>query len=127
LDGGKSVRLEDLEKELEAYASLINRETKCEKTYKCPMRNCFECPLTVRTVRELVTGSVLIEKFAMSHYHDDSNEQFQRGLSFCVQEIIWELTKFDIKIRPQTLHRSLLMDPYNFSGEDVPVNKVSSY
>jgi hypothetical protein len=48
----KSIRVEDLENELEAYAPLIKCETKGEKTYyKCPMRNRFECPMIVRTVR----------------------------------------------------------------------------
>ena len=117
------VRSEDLENKLELYALLIKCETKCEKThYKCPIRNRFECPMIVRTVREVVTSSIPIEKCAMSHCHDDSNENFQRGLSFRVQESIREITKFNIKIRPRTLHRSLLMHPYNFSGEDVPIS-----
>jgi hypothetical protein len=72
-------------------------------------------------------GDALIETCTMSHCHDDSNEMFQRGLSFRVQESIREITKFNIKIRRRTLHRSLLMDPYNFSGEDVPISKVASY
>jgi hypothetical protein len=89
LDGGKSIRLEDLENELEAYAPLIKCETKCEKAYcKCPRRNRFQSPMIVRTVREVVTGSILIETCAMSHCHGDSNEKFQRGLSFRVQESI---------------------------------------
>jgi hypothetical protein len=88
----KSICLEDLENELEAYAPVKKCETKCEKTYyKCPMRNRFECPMIVRTVREVVTGSILIETCVMSHCHDDSNEKFQRGLSFRVQESIREI------------------------------------
>ena len=63
----------------------------------------------------------------MSHCHDDSNEKFRRGLSVRVQESIREITKFNVKIRPRTLHMNLLMDPYNFSGEDIPFNKVASY
>ena len=124
----KSVSLEDLEKELEAYAPIIKCETKCEKPYyKCPMRNRFECPMLVRTVREVVTGSILIETCGMSHFHDDSNEKFRRGLSVRVQESIREITKFNVNIKPRTLHRSLLMDPYNFSVGDIPINKVASY
>jgi hypothetical protein len=82
----------NLKSKLEAYAPLIKCETKCEKSYcKCPMRNRFECPMTVRTVREVVTGSILIETCAMSHCHDAFNEKFQGGgLSFCVQESIRE-------------------------------------
>jgi hypothetical protein len=76
LDSGK-INLVDLENELEAYAPLIKCETKCEKTYyKCPIRNRFECPMIVRTVREVVTGSILIESCAMSHCHDDYIEKF---------------------------------------------------
>jgi hypothetical protein len=89
------------------------------------MRNRFERPMIVRTVREVVTGSIRIEPCAMSHCHDDSNEKFQRGLSFRAQESIREIKKFNIKIRPQTLHMSLLMDPYKFSREDVPISKVA--
>ena len=44
-----------------------------------------------------------------------------------MQESIREITKFNIKIRSRTLHRSLLMDPYNFSVGDIPINKVASY
>jgi hypothetical protein len=91
------------------------------------MRNRFECPMIGRTVREVVTGSILIETCAMSHCNDDSNEKFQRGLSFRVQESIREITKCNIKIRPRTLHRSSLMDPYNFSREDFPISKFASY
>jgi hypothetical protein len=58
--------------------------------------NPFECPMIVRTVREVVTGSILIETCAMSHCHDESNEKFQRGLSFRGQESIREITKFNI-------------------------------
>jgi hypothetical protein len=90
----KSIRFEDLENELEAYEPLIKCETKCEKTYyKCPMRNRFEDPMIVRTVREVVSGSILIETCAMSHCHDDSKEKFQRGLSFRVQESIREIKR----------------------------------
>jgi hypothetical protein len=32
-----------------------------------------------------------------------------------------------LKIRPQTLHRSLLAPLYGFAGVDVPLSKVSSY
>jgi hypothetical protein len=63
----------------------------------------------------------------MSQCHDDPNEKFQRGLSFRVQESIRAITKFNTNIRPRTLHWYLLMDPYNFSGEDVPIRKVASY
>ena len=63
----------------------------------------------------------------MSHSHDDSDEKFQRGLSFRVQESIREIAKFNIKIRPLTLHMSLLMNPDKFRGEDVPISKVASY
>jgi hypothetical protein len=128
LGRGKINRLEDLENELEAYEPLIKCEMKCEQTYyKCPMRNRFECPMIIRNVREVISGSILIETCAMSQCHDDSNEKFQRGLSFREQESIREITKFNIKIRPRTLHRSLLIDTYKFSVEDVPISKVSSY
>jgi hypothetical protein len=97
----KSVILEDLEKELEAYSPIAKCETKCDKTYyKCPMRNQFECPMVVRTVNEVVTDSILIETCAMSHCHDNSNEKFRRGLSVRVQESIRGITKFNVKIRP---------------------------
>jgi hypothetical protein len=43
--------------------------------------------------REVVSGSISIETCAMSHCHDDSNEKFQRRLSFRVQESIREITK----------------------------------
>jgi hypothetical protein len=91
------------------------------------MRNRFECPMIVWTVREVVTSSIVIETCAMSHRHGDSNEKFQRGLSLRVKESIREKTKFNIKIRPRTLDRYFLMDPYNFIGEDVPISKVASY
>jgi hypothetical protein len=124
----KSLSLAELENELEAYAPIIKCETKCEKTYyKCPIRNRFECPMVVRTVREVLTGLILIETCAMSHCHHDSNEKFQRGLSVLVQESIREIAKFNVNIKPRTLHGSLLMDPYNFSGGDIPINKVASY
>jgi hypothetical protein len=90
------------------------------------MRNRFECPMIVRTVRDVVTGSILIETCAMSHCHNDSNEKFQRGLSFRVQESIREIKKVNIKIRPRTLHRSLIMDPYNINGKCVLISKVAS-
>jgi hypothetical protein len=123
----KSVILEDLEKELEAHSPIVKCETKCDKTYyECPMRNRFECPMVVRAVNEVVTGSILIETCAMSHCHDDFNEKFRRGRSVRVQASIREIAKFNVKIRHRTLHRNLLTDPYNFSG-DVPINKVTSY
>jgi hypothetical protein len=84
----KSVRLEDLEKVFEAYAPFMKFETKCENIYyMCPMRNRFDCPMIVRTVREVVTGSILIETCALSHCHDVSNEKFQRALPFACKKV----------------------------------------
>jgi hypothetical protein len=122
----KSVSLEDLEKELEAYTPITKCETKCDKTYDmCPMRNRFECPMVVRTVREVVTSLILIETCAMSHCHDDSNEKFRRGLSVLVQEIIREITKFNVNIKHvRTLHRSYSWIPTSLVEEIVRSTKL---
>jgi MULE transposase domain/SWIM zinc finger len=123
-----SVLPTNLSAELEKYAPSRVCETKCDKTYyRCPMRNRFKCPFVLRTIKEEETGSIIIESNGSKHKHDDSSEQFIRGLSTKVKENIMDIAKFNLKIRPRTLHRRLLAPPYSYAGADVPLSKVSSY
>jgi hypothetical protein len=110
--------------ELEKYAPSRVCETKCDKTYyRCPMRNCFKCPFVLRTIKEEETGSIVIEINGTKHIHDDSSEQFIRGLSTKVKESIVDIAKFNLKIRPRTLHRGLLAPPYRYTGQMFPYPK----
>ena len=121
-----SVLPTNISSELEKYAPSRVCETKCDKTYyRCPMRNRFKCPFVLRTIKEEETGSIIIESNGSKHKHDDSSEQFIRGLSTKVKENIMDIAKFNLKIRPRTLHRRLLAPPYSYSGAYVPLSKVS--
>jgi hypothetical protein len=76
-------------------------------------------------VREVVTSLILIETCAMSHCHDDSNEKFRRGLSVLVQEIIREITKFNVNIKHvRTLHMSYSWIPTSLVEEIVRSTKL---
>jgi MULE transposase domain len=124
----KSVHPSKVDKELEEFGSLTKCETKCEKTYyKCTMRRRFGCDMVIRTVREVVTGFITIETCGASHSHDESKEQFVRGLSNSVKESIDEITKFNHRIRPKALQRALITAPFNYSTSAVDISKVSSY
>jgi hypothetical protein len=118
----------NLPAELKKYAPSRVYETKCDKTYyRCPMRNRFKCPFVLRTIKEEETGSIIIESNGTKNKHDDSSEQFIRGLSTKVKESIMDIVKFNLKIRPRMLHRILLAPPYSYAGADVPLSKLSSY
>jgi hypothetical protein len=84
----KSLSLEDLEKELDAYAPITKCETKCENTYyKCPIMNRFEFPMVVREVREVVTGLISIETCTMSHCHHDLLRSFGVDCPFLYKKV----------------------------------------
>jgi hypothetical protein len=91
------------------------------------MRNRFKCPFVLQTIKEEERGSSIIETNGIKHIHDDSSEQFIRGLSTKVKESIMDIAKFNLKIRPRTQHRRLLAPPYRYTGADVPLSKGTSY
>jgi hypothetical protein len=124
----KSVHPSDLDTELEAFRPLSKCETKCDKTYyRCPFKKRFNCAMVIRTIREVVTGHIVIESRGLNHSHNDSEEQFKRGLSNAVKEAIVEITKYNDRIRPQALQRALITVPFKFSMDDVKIEKVTSY
>jgi hypothetical protein len=105
----KSVHPSKLEAELEEFGPLSKCETKCDKTYyKCPFKKRFNCGMVIRTIREVVTGHIIIGTPGLGHSHNDSEEKFQRGLSNAVKEAVVEITKFNDRIRPQALQRALI-------------------
>jgi MULE transposase domain/SWIM zinc finger len=117
-----------LDSEIEKFGPLTRTETKCDKTYyRCPFSKRFGCPMIIRTMREVQSGQILIESCGLEHSHEASNERFTRGLSQEVKERIEEITKFNLRIRPRALQRTLLSQPFNFTSEDVPLAKITSY
>jgi hypothetical protein len=124
----KSVHPSKLDAELDEFGPLSKCETKCDKTYyRCPFKKRFNCGMVIRTIREVVTGHIIIETRGLGHSHNDSEEQFQRGLSNAVKEAVGEITKFNDRIRPQALQRALTTVPFNFSMSDVKIGKITSY
>jgi hypothetical protein len=124
----KSVHPSRLDNELDAFGPLSKCETKCVKTYyRCPFKKRFNCSMVIRTIREVVTGHIVIETCGFGHSHNDSEEQFQRGLSNTVKDAVVEITKFNNCIRPQALQRNLITVPFNFLMSDVKIEKISSY
>jgi MULE transposase domain len=124
----KSVHPSILDNELEAFGPLSKCETKCDKTYyRCPFKKRFNCSMVIRTIREVVTGHIVIETCGSGHSHNDSEERFQRGLSNAVKEAVVEITKFNNRIRPQALQRALITVPFQFSMSDVKIEKITSY
>jgi hypothetical protein len=124
----KSFHPSSLDAELEEFGPLTKCETKCEKTYyRCPMRKSFGCGMVVCTIREVMTGYVAIETSGSSHSHSATDEQFDRGLSNAVKESIDDITKFNHRIRPKALQRSLITVPFNFPTYTVEITKVASY
>jgi hypothetical protein len=128
----KSVHPSRLDNEFESFGPLRKCETnfvcetKCDKTYyRCPFKKRFNCSMVIRTIREVVTGHIVIETCELGHSHNDSEEQFQRGLSNAVNEAVVEITKFNNRIRPQALQRALITVPFQFSMSDVKIEKIS--
>jgi hypothetical protein len=83
--------------------------------------------MVIHTIREVVTGHIVIETRGLSHTHNDSEEQFQRGLSNAIKEAVVEITKCNNRIRPQALQRDLITVPFQFSMSDVKIEKITSY
>jgi hypothetical protein len=93
--------------ELERYAPLCRSDEKAGKTYyRCKLHNRFSCNMIVRTTPEIETGYICIQVFGLEHKHEPDNERFERGLSTQVKKSIEKITKFNITIRPATLHRT---------------------
>jgi MULE transposase domain len=117
-----------LEEELGRYGPLCKSDTKAGKTYyKCKLHSRFSCGMMVRTVPEIETGSTCIQLCGLEHCHVSENEHFIRGLSAQVKKSIDEITKFNLKIRPATLHRMLLVEPYSFEPGMVRLDKIRGY
>jgi hypothetical protein len=79
------------------------------------------------TVPEKETGFICIQNCGLEHQHDAAFERFGRGLSTQVKESIEETTKFNLKIRPATLHRMLLSEPYSYAENIIPYTKVRGH
>ena len=70
-----SVHPSRLDNELESFGPLSKCETKCDKTYyRCPFKKRFNCGMVIRTIREVVTGYIVIETCGLGHSHNDSEE-----------------------------------------------------
>jgi hypothetical protein len=96
----KSVHPSVLDNELESFGPLSQCETKCDKTYyRYPFKKRFNCSMTKSTIREVVTGHIVISTYGLGHSHNDSEEQFQRGIYNAVKAVV-EITKFHNRIRP---------------------------
>jgi hypothetical protein len=48
--------------------------------------------MVIHTIREVVTGHIVIETRGLGHTLNDSEEQFQRGLSNAVKEAVVAIT-----------------------------------
>jgi hypothetical protein len=83
--------------------------------------------MVLRTVREVVTGYIIIETCGSRHSHNQGDEQFQRGLSNAVKESINEITKFNIRIKRKALQRALITPPLSFPTSAIDINKITSY
>jgi hypothetical protein len=79
--------------------------------------------MIIRTVPEMKTGFICIQTCGLEHQHDAASERFGRGLSTQAKESIEEITKFNLKIRPATLHRMLLSEPYIYADNIVPTRR----
>jgi hypothetical protein len=117
-----------LDNELESFGPLNKCETKCDKTYyRCPFKKRFNCSMVIRTIREVVTGHIVIETCELGQSHNDSEEQFHRGLPNAVKEAVVEITKFNNRIRPQALQRALITVPFQFLMSDFKIEKIKYY
>jgi hypothetical protein len=83
--------------------------------------------MIIRTVPEMDAGFICIQPCGLEHQHDAASERFGRVLSTQVKESIEEITQFNLKIRPTTLHRMLLSEPYIYADNIVPYTKVRGY
>jgi hypothetical protein len=118
----------NVQSELDHFGPLCKSETKAGKSYfKCKLHNRFSCNMIIRTVPEMETGFICIQTCGLEHQHDAASERFGRGLSTQVKESIEEITKFNLKIRPATLHRMLLSEPYSYADNIVPYTKVRGH
>jgi hypothetical protein len=98
----KSFHSSALKAELEAFGLLSKRKKKYAKTYyRCAFKKRFNCAFVIRTVREVVTGHVVIKTCSSDHFQNESEEQFHRGLTKAIEERIEEIAKFNLRIRLQ--------------------------
>jgi hypothetical protein len=77
--------------------------------------------MIARTVPEVETGFIGIQNYGRDHHHDAARERFDWGLSTPVKENIEEITKFKLQIRPVTMQRILLSEPYCYDEYIVPI------
>ena len=80
-----------------------------------------------RTVPEMDNGFICIKTCGLEHQNDAASERFGRGLSTEVKESIEGITKFNLNIRPSTLHRMLLSEPYSYAESIIPYTKVRGH
>jgi hypothetical protein len=83
--------------------------------------------MVIGTIRDNATGHIIIGTRGLGYSRNDSEEQFQRGLSNAVKGAVVEITKFNDRIRPQSLQRALITVPFNFSMSDIKIGKITSY
>jgi hypothetical protein len=83
--------------------------------------------MILRTVPEMESGLICIQTCGLEHQHDPASERFGRGLSTQVKESIEEITKFNLKIRPATLHRMLSSESYSYAESIIPYTKVRGH
>ena len=75
-----------------------------------------------RTVREVVSGMMVIEWNIVEH--DQTTENFKAGLSHEVKQAASEIIKFNIDTKPKALRGEL---PKKFAPAMVPATKLVSF